>query len=386
MRFLVLGAGLQGSACTYDLLQQDDVEGVTVADREPDLLASFVPDDSRLVRSQADFGDVDAMRGVMASHDVVLSAAPYYFNGPLAAAAVEAGCHFGDLGGNTEIVKEQVALADAAKTADCTIMPDLGLAPGMINIFATDGIRRLDRPRSVRMYVGGLPQHPLPPLNYQVVYSLEGMLDYVTTPSVIVREGKVQEIEPLSELETLDFGELGELEAFHTAGGASLLPWEREGEVSDLTYKTLRYPGHAVLLRAIRDLGLVDDQPIDVKGQQVVPRDAFIACVSPRLQRPGEPDLVALRVVAEGERDGAPVTLTYDLLDRADRESGISAMERTTGFTLSIAGLFMGRGVVSERGAAPAYALMPCEPYVDELAKRGIDVRLHETGAGQARS
>ncbi len=375
MRFLVLGAGLQGSACAYDLLRQDDVERVTEADRDPGLLADFVPGDPRLTRIEANFEDPDHMRALMDSHAVVLCAAPYYFNGPLAATAVKAGCHFGDLGGNTEIAREQMGLTDAARAADCTIMPELGLAPGMINILAADGIRRLDRTRTARMYVGGLPQHPVPPLNYQVVYSLEGMLDYVTTPSLILRDGRVQEIEALSEVETLDFGEVGELEAFHTAGGASLLPWDHEGEVPELAYKTLRYPGHAHLLRAIRDLGLVDDDPIEVKGQQVVPRDAFIACVTPRLERPDEPDLVALRVVVEGERDGESVTMTYDLLDRADPESGISAMERTTGFTLSIAGLFMGRGVVTERRAAPAYALMPYGPYADELADRGIDVR-----------
>ncbi len=378
MRFLVLGAGLQGSACTYDLLQQEDVEAVTVADRDPSLLADFVPEDDRLETIEADFGDVAAMTKLMGSHDVALSAAPYYFNGPLAASAVEAGCHFGDLGGNTEIAREQIELNDRAVTAGCVIMPELGLAPGMINILAADGIAGLDRADSVRMYVGGLPQNPRPPLNYQVVYSLEGMLDYVTTPSVVLRDSALLGVQALSELEAVEFDDVGELEAFHTAGGASLLPWDHEGSIRDLAYKTLRYPGHAHLLGAMRDLGLVDNQPIDVKGQQVVPRDAFIACVTPRLTRPSEPDLVALRVIATGDKGGTPTTITYDVFDRADETTGISAMERTTGFTLSIAGLFMGRGVFEGGGAAPAYAIMPYDPYVEELASRGVNVRRSE--------
>jgi len=378
MRFLVLGAGLQGSACAYDLLQQSDVAAVTVADRKPGLLADFVSKDERLETVETDFGDVSAMTELMGSHDVALSAAPYYFNGPLAAAAVETGCHFGDLGGNTQIAREQIELNDRAEAAGCVIMPELGLAPGMINILAADGIDRLDHTDSVRMYVGGLPQNPAPPLNYQVVYSLEGMLDYVTTPSVVLRDSALLGVNALSEIESLEFGEVGELEAFHTAGGASLLPWDHEGSIRELAYKTLRYPGHADLLGAIRDLGLVDNQPIDVKGQQVVPRDAFIACVKPRLTRPDELDLVALRVIATGERDGAPTTITYDVLDRADETTGISAMERTTGFTLSIAGLFMGRGVFEGGGAAPAYAIMKYGPYVEELAQRGVNVRCSE--------
>jgi len=171
----------------------------------------------------------------------------------------------------------------------------------------------------------------------------------------------------------LDFGELGQLEAFHTAGGASLQPWDYAGEVEELSYKTLRYPGHAEFMRAFRTLGLLELEPIDVKGTPVVPRDAFLACIGPHLDT-GEPDLVALRVVAEGDLNDEPATLTWDLIDRMDPRSGISSMERTTGFTLSIVGLFLGRGVIDEPGAAPSYRVIPYAPYVEALTKRGIDI------------
>lgn len=377
MRILVLGAGLQGSSCAYDLLKQEDVERVTVADIEPDRIAGFVPASERLEVVRGDFADSAGIRELMASHDIVLSAAPYYFNREMAAAAIEAGCHFSDLGGNTEIVREQLAMADAAREAGVTLVPDVGLAPGMINVIAAEGVRRLDRPRSVRMYVGGLPQSPRPPLNYQVAYSLEGMLDYYATLSWMLRDGEPEQVEALTEMESLDFGDLGQLEAFHTAGGASLQPWDYADQLDELCYKTLRYPGHAEFMRAFRALGLLDLEPIDVKGTPVVPRDAFIACIAPHLDT-GEPDLVVLRVVAEGERGGEPTTLTWDVLDRMDMDSGISAMERTTGFTLSIVGLFLGRGIIDDPGAAPSYRLIPYAPYVEALAERGIDVRLSE--------
>ena len=375
MRILVLGAGLQGSSCAYDLLRQDDVERVTVADLDPDGLAEFVPADDRLERRVADFADGEGMRRLMTSHDIVLSAAPYYFNLEMAAAAIDSGCHFSDLGGNTRIVREQLELSGRAEEAGVTLVPDVGLAPGMINIIAAEGVRRFDTPRRVRMYVGGLPQHPRPPLNYQVAYSLEGMLDYYDTMSWMLRDGEPRQVEALTEIEMLDFGELGRLEAFHTAGGASLQPWDYADRLDELYYKTLRYPGHAAIMLACKQLGLIDLEPVDVKGTAVVPRDAFLACIEPHLSL-SEPDLVALRVVAEGERAGQRSTVTFDVIDRMDEETGITAMERTTGFTLAIVGLFLGRGVVARGCADPAYRLIPYAPYVEELAARGIEVRV----------
>ena len=130
---------------------------------------------------------VESVR-LMREHNAAMCALPYYFNEPMTRAAIEAGCHFADLGGNTEIVMHQKKLHEEARAKGLSIIPDCGLAPGMVNILAAEGIRRLDQTESVRIYVGGLPQHPEPPLNYQIVYSLEGALDYYTTPSWVLRQ------------------------------------------------------------------------------------------------------------------------------------------------------------------------------------------------------
>ncbi|MFQ5747510.1 MAG: saccharopine dehydrogenase family protein [Gemmatimonadota bacterium] len=378
MKFLVLGGGLQGSACAYDLLTQDDVERVTLADARPDAGAPFLRDYERLLRETLDFADEAAVADRMAAHDVVLSAAPYFLNGTLARLALEAGCDYSDLGGNTEIVFAQMEMDEEAKKAGCTLIPDVGLAPGLVNVLAAEGIRRLDEAETVRMYVGGLPQNPVPPLGYQIVYSLRGALDYYTTPSWIMRDGAPTQIEALSEVEEIEFPELGTLEAFHTGGGASTMPWRYEGRVSRLEYKTLRYPGHAHIMRSIRELGLLSDEPIQAAGKTVVPRDVFIAAVTPHLTRPGEPDLVALRVTAEGTRDGEHLALTWDLLDRENEATGITAMERTTGFTLSIVGLLMGRDVIDAAGVMPADEGIAAEPFLAALAERGVNVRYSE--------
>ena len=161
MKMLVLGGGLQGSACAFDLLRSKGVESVTIADIAPEKLPAWLPtDDQRLKVVKLDAKDEAAALALMQGHDAVMSALPYYFNGTMARLAVEAGCHFSDLGGNTEIVMEQKKLDGAAKAKGLSVIPDCGLAPGMVNILAAEGIRRLDRTEKVKIYVGVLPNHP----------------------------------------------------------------------------------------------------------------------------------------------------------------------------------------------------------------------------------
>src|SRR6266481_9752979 len=142
------------------------------------------------------------LRKLMRGHDAVMNALPYYFNYPVAKAAVAMGLHCADLGGNTEIVQKQKTLHGAAQKKHVSIIPDCGLAPGMVNIIAAEGIRRVGDADTVKIFVGGLPQQPEPPLNYQIVYSLEGALDYYTTPSWVLREGRPERVDALSEVRT----------------------------------------------------------------------------------------------------------------------------------------------------------------------------------------
>ena len=374
---LVLGAGLQGSACAYDLLQDPAVKEVRLADiRMTDVEPFLAPySGTRLIPTPLDVRDEDAVLALMKETDAVMSALPYYFNYDMAVAAVDAGVHFCDLGGNTEIVFKQKTLHDRAASAGVSVIPDCGLAPGMVNIIAEHGIRQLDSVDAVRIYVGGLPQNPEPPLNYQIVYSLEGVLDYYTTLSWVLRGGKRTRVKALSEREPVDFpSPLGTLEAFHTAGGLSTMAFRYEGKIPTMEYKTLRYPGHAALMESIRELGLLDLEPVEVKGHKVVPRDSFIATVGPKLRKPNGKDLVALRVTVEGKKGGKPKRLGWELLDYFDAERGISAMERTTGYSLAITGLMQARKKVKPGVLTPDEA-MPAEQYIAELGKRGVNIR-----------
>jgi lysine 6-dehydrogenase len=201
------------------------------------------------------------------------------------------------------------------------------------------------------------------------------VIDYYTTLSWVLRDGKRTQVKALSELETVEFPEpVGKLEAFHTAGGLSTMADRYEGKIPTMEYKTLRYPGHAHIMEAIRELGLLSLEPVEVKGVKVAPRDVFVSTAGPRLTKPEGKDLVALRVIVAGKKGGKPKNVGWELIDYYDAEHGISAMERTTGYSLSITGQLQARGEV-KKGVNTPDECMPAKQYIDALAERGIKLR-----------
>ncbi len=384
MKMLVLGGGAQGSAAAYDLLQDDRVEEVVIGDQRTDRVAPFLEAfrGGRLRLVEVDAADEASALAAMEGMDAVVCALPYYFNYDMTRLAIEAGAHFADLGGNTEIVEQQRTLDDLATQKGVSVIPDCGLAPGMVNILAQAGIDELDEAESVRMWVGGLPQDPEPPLNYQIVYSMEGVLDYYTTPGLVLHEGEPTEVEALTGLEQVSFPEpLGRLEAFYTAGGISTLPYRYQGSLRTMEYKTLRYPGHATIMKAIRDLGLLSDEPVAVDGARITPRQFFIDRVTPHLRRPKGRDLVVLRVEVRGSQEGRPRGIRFDLVDYYDEATGITAMMRTTGFSLALTGVMQCSGDVRELGVRTPDETIRPSVYLDGLARRGIQIQRSEPNA-----
>lgn len=146
-----------------------------------------------------------------------------------------------------------------------------------------------------------------------------------------------------------------------------------------MEYKTLRYPGHAGIMVAMRDLGLFETSPVTIAGVSVAPRDVALAVMAPRLTKAGGHDLVALRVVVTGTRADLPTTVHWELVDRYDAEHGVSAMMRTTGYSLAITSVMQVRGQVAGVGVQTPDEAMPALPYVAELARRGVNLTMHES-------
>ena len=379
MKFLVLGAGAQGSACAFDLLQRPEVDRVVLADLDVNEPKAFLKPflGGVLDLLTLDATDDVAVRGAMEKVDGVASALPYYFNLDMTRLAIESKSNFCDLGGNTEIVDRQREMTVEAQEQHVSVVPDCGLAPGMVNILAQGGIDVLDKTESVKIYVGGLPQFPEPPLNYQLVYSLEGVLDYYTTPVLVLEDGKVIHKEPLTGLEAIEFDGLGELEAFLTAGGISRMPYRYRGLIPSMSYKTLRYPGHCELMKSMKNLGLMDTSPVEIRGKSVVPRDLLIKILDTKLRKPLGEDLVVMRVVISGILEGMPRTVTYEMVDYYDQDQGITAMMRTTGYSLAATAYMQSAGLIP-RGAHTPSECVPTEMYIQQLADRGIQIRRSE--------
>jgi lysine 6-dehydrogenase len=372
MKVLVLGAGRMGFGAAFDLAQQPDVESVTVADLDIQKardVASRIGPKVRPTHLDVAFGQEGAaieMRG----HAAVISCVNYWYNEMLARAAIDAGTNFCDLGGNNSVVDAELALDADAKRAGINIIPDCGLAPGMVAVLVAHGARRFKQLDEVHIRVGGLPQNPKPPLDYQLIFSVEGLINEYVERARVIRGGKIVEVESMTEIESLEFPPpFGRMEAFQTSGGTSTLPETFLGKVKELDYKTIRYPGHCEKFKMMIDLGLCSSEAIDVDGTQIAPRKVLSNLLVRHLPHDG-PDVVLVRVefIGDGKR------LRYDIIDRYDAAHGLSSMMRTTAFPASIVALMMARGEIEKKGALPQERCVPPERFMQELAKRHIEV------------
>jgi lysine 6-dehydrogenase len=380
MRMLVLGAGRMGLGAVHDLVSQPDVSAVTVADYDLSKAEAIASRYSgKATAARIDCNDHDAVVALMRGHASAISCVNYWLNERLAKAAIEAGTHFCDLGGNNDVVDAELALDAEAKAKGLNIIPDCGLAPGMVAVLAAHGAQQFETLDSIHIRVGGLPQTPKPPLDYQMVFSVEGLINEYVEPARVIRDGKVAIVDSMTELETLHFPEpFHTMEAFQTSGGTSTLVETFLGKVRDLDYKTIRYPGHCAKFKTMIDLGLCSSQPVTVDGVEVKPRRVLGDLLVANLPH-DEPDVVLVRV----EFAGGGRRLRYDIIDRQDPETGLSAMMRTTAFPASIVALMMARNQTTSKGALPQERCIPPDLFMEELAKRKIEVTVlsGETGS-----
>ncbi len=378
MKVLVLGAGRMGHGAVFDLIHNSpEVVRVTVADSDVKKAEAVVAavGSPRVDAAQVDVSNISVVAKLMRGHDSVVSCVNYWYNVALSKAAIETGANFCDLGGNNYIVDEQLALDAEAKAAGVNIIPDCGLAPGMVSLLAMHGAAKYDSLDEIHIRVGGLPQDPLPPLNYQLVFSVEGLINEYIESARVIRSGLIIEVESMTELEGLSFEGFPPLEAFQTSGGTSTLPDSFLGKIRELDYKTIRYAGHCEKFKTMINLGLCSSDEILVDFQKVKPRKVFGDLLQKHLPADG-PDYVLVRLDFVGTKDGQPKKLRYDIVDKLDEATGLSAMMRTTAFPASIIAQMMARGDVLERGATPQEKAIDPDKFVAELARRNINIRI----------
>ena len=322
---------------------------------------------------QVDAANYDDIVALMSGHDSAISCVNYWYNESLSKAAIETATNFCDLGGNNYVVDSQLALDAEAKAAGINIIPDCGLAPGMVSILAMHGAAKFDEIQEIYIRVGGLPQDPQPPLNYQLVFSVEGLINEYIEVARVIRDGKISEVESMTEIEELSFEGFPPLEAFQTSGGTSTLPDTFLGKINELDYKTIRYAGHCEKFKTMIDLGLCSSDEILVEFAKVTPRKVFGDLLQKHLPADG-PDYVLVRLDFVGSKNGETKRLRYDIVDKQDEAIGLSAMMRTTAFPASIIAQMMARGEVLERGSTPQEKAIYPQKFVSELERRNIKI------------
>ena len=375
--YLILGAGRQGTAAAYDLAVHGQAEKIYLADadlrtaRQAAERVNQLVDKDLAVGQELDVTDGAALGAALAQAHAALSAVPYYFNLGITRAAILSQTHLTDMGGNTAVVQDQLALSDLAAQAGVSIVPDAGMGPGLINTMGAYAVALLDEPRAVIIYDAGLPQTPRPPWNYELTFHINGLTNEMDGQAVFLRDGKITLVDTLSEPEFIDFPGLGLLEADVTSGGTSTAPWTFLGKLQRYENKVLRYPGHYEWLRAYKTLGLFSEQPITLDGQTVIPRQLYHALLTPKISAADTRDVAIIRALGSGAKDNQPATVQIDLLDYYDEKTGFTAMERLTGWHCSILMAFQARGEIPA-GVVPVELALDPVVFMSEFEQRGI--------------
>ena len=375
MTVLVLGAGRMAHGLVFDFLKNKSISKIIVADQSDQALDDFKAFfnspiiSTKLIKAD----DITGLKPLFDESDGVLSAVPYDYNVELTELALNCGCHFVDLGGNNTVVEKQFRFHEQAKAKNVGIVPDCGLAPGMTSVITAYVMDQLARVDDVKIRVGGLPLTPKTPLNYKLVFSVHGLINEYIEPSVIVDDGHVKTVDSMTGLETLEFpSPFGTLEAFYTSGGTSTMPQTFKDKVINLDYKTIRYPGHAHLMKAMIDLGFTDKKStFEYNAQKYNTREMFEAMLNNVLQYDSE-DVVLIRVTASGQKEGKEKTLTYQAIEYADKKNNLTAMMRTTAFPAAIILQMLMENKIKDRGVLHQELSVPGFEFVVELEKRGI--------------
>jgi len=331
-RVLLLGAGNIGVAIAELLAAASDYH-VCVADRDRAALDAIPPE---IERHTLDIGDEKALRAALAGRDAVINALPYYLSLPIARAAHAERVHYFDL---TEDVATAREIRSLAADSDSVFVPQCGLAPGFISIAASDLVKRFEKPHSVQMRVGALPLFPANALKYNLTWSTAGLINEYCNPCQIIHDGQPREVLALEGYEQFSLDGVT-YEAFNTSGGLGTLCESLLGRVDQLSYKTIRYPGHCELVRFLcNDLRLCERRELF--------RDVLESAVPVTMQ-----DVVLVFVTVNGLRGGRMVQDTYTRKVYHGSVAGreLSAIQITTGASVCAVMDMQRQGKLPARG------------------------------------
>jgi lysine 6-dehydrogenase len=350
LKVLVLGCGNIGSVATKDLAGSLPSAEIVLADINRSRVEEVA---SKIGHKNVSWAQVDAFKHhelvtTLKRFDLALGALPGEIGYRVCKACIEAGVDVADV---SYMPEDVMALNKDASNAGIAILPDYGMSPGLGSILVGHAASKLDEVHSVHMLNGGLPEKPVPPLEYVITWSTKDLIDMYSRKVHIVKQGRTVEVEAMSGLEQIDFPGVGKLEAFYTDGLRTLL-YTLKG-VKDMWEKSLRYPGHVEKIALLKALGFFDEKPLEIENLKVPPREVTAKLLEAKLKRKDVPDIVAMLVEVSGAEGGKKVTYEYQMLDRYDKKRQVTSMARTTAYTISVVAQLLAKKSIKEKGVVP---------------------------------
>jgi len=365
----VLGGGRVGGAIVRDLVAEDDYS-VLVVDVDPVRVERLT--DIGADGVIADLSTPKTVSKAVKDADLVVGAVPGFLGYRTAEEVLRAGRPMVDI---SFFPEDAFGLATLAEEAGVSFLFDCGIAPGLSNLVLGRLEASLDSTDSFQCLVGGLPVERKWPWEYKALFSPGDVIEEYTRPARLRRNGIETTMPALTDVELVDFPGLGSLEAFNTDGLRSLL---RTCRTPNMVEKTLRYPGHAVRMRILRDAGFFSTKEVRAASGTVRPRDVTEALLFNAWHyEEGEPDLTVMRIVAEGTLDGKKVRHTYNLLDYYNTDTETSSMARTTGYTCTGMVRLLASGIWSEPGLVPPEMVGRSEKCFDAVVEHLSERNVH---------
>jgi len=380
-KFVIVGSGRQGISVAYDLLR-DSNHNVVMVDIHEDFLnqalnkISAISNSKNLKGIVTDVSDSDQMLEILADADVMISAVPYKFNLDLTKLAIKSKTSMVDLGGHTNIVREQLSMNEQAQESGITIVPDCGMGPGMNITMAVLATEILDQTDEIYICDGGLPKDPKPPWNYSLFFNIEGLTNEYDEQAYFLKDGEIVEVPCFDNIENVSFDNIGELEAAVTSGGLSTMPWTFKNKLKVLENKTLRYKGHWEWMKAYRELGLFSREVINHNGREIVPRHFYHQLLEKKLDHGRVEDVCLMRIKAIGFKDSKKIELTIDAVEYYNQKLDLTAMEKWTGWHISIMALEIAYNKVSN-GAISVENALKGHTFLEEARNRGYDITIN---------
>ncbi|MDY0407155.1 saccharopine dehydrogenase C-terminal domain-containing protein [Virgibacillus sp. 179-BFC.A HS] len=380
MHVVVLGTGMIGTTVVREIAKFENIDKVTAVDGFQKNIDTCLQaaNHRKVVGKLAELQTEKDIYNVLEDADVAIACLPHSLSLTAVHAAIDVKCNLVDLVGSQ--FEEKMELDAQAKQAGVTIVPGCGVAPGITNFLAAQGIKMLDEADEAVMICGGLPRHPLPPLWYQVVFRLESVMGLYTRPALAAENGELVQIPPFSGLETVTFPEpVGECEAVIT--DAHSAAHTLKDKVKSLYEKTVRYAGHWSKMSVLAELGFLDKDAIEVEGTPISPVKFTEKVLEPQLCGQSNEDITVLRVVVRGLKDGIKTTFTWEMVNPYDRERDITSMARTTAIPAMLTANWIVTGKIREKGVLPTEKIIigeRFEPFMKELKGYGIDIAFRQ--------